>query len=381
MELTQKQEEGLKSAVARYRENEKYTVIAGYAGTGKTTLVKFIIAALNIPPEDVCYIAYTGKAVSVLKENGCKNAMTAHKLLYKSYLNKDGSFINIPREILEKNYRVIVVDEISMLPNQMWELLMRHDAYVIALGDPGQLPPIGADNHLLDHPHVFLDEIMRQAKESEIIHLTMKIRNGEPLTYYKGKEVRVIPKSEICSGLYQWADQIIAGKNITKNVVNMQMRELLGFSGSLMDGDKIICLKNNWDLVSNYEEPLVNGLIGVAKNPKVLLDPYVKKKISVDFYPNFLDDTEIFKDLKIDKQLLDTGKPSIDKTNFKKFPKKVSKELQQFDYAYCITCHKSQGSQYDKVLVLEEYLKTSDHKKWLYTAATRAKKKLIIVKE
>ena len=125
----------------------------------------------------------------------------------------------------------------------------------------------------------------------------------------------------------------------------------------------------------------MNGLIGIAKNPKVLLDPYVKKKISVDFYPNFLDDTEIFKDLKIDKQLLDTGKPSIDKTNFKKFPKKVSKELQQFDYAYCITCHKSQGSQYDKVLVLEEYLKTSDHKKWLYTAATRAKKKLIIVKE
>lgn len=381
MELTRKQEEGLKIAIDRYSNGEKYCVVGGYAGVGKTFLVKFIISALNISPEDVCYVAYTGKAVSVLKENGCKNAMTAHKLLYKSYMNRDGSFINVPRQILEKNYRVIVVDEISMLPNQMWELLMRHNAYVIALGDPGQLPPIGEDNHLLDHPHVFLDEIMRQAKESEIIRLTMKIRNGEPLSYYKGKEVRVIPKSEICSGLYQWADQIIAGKNVTKNIVNMQMRELLGFSGSLVDGDKIICLRNNWNIASNYEEPLVNGLIGIAKNPKILSDQYIRKKISIDFYPNFLDDTEIFKDLKIDKKLLDTGEPSINRTNFKKFPKKIPQEIQQFDYAYCITCHKSQGSQYNKVLVLEEHLKTSNHKKWLYTAATRAKKKLIIVKE
>ena len=65
--------------------------------------------------------------------------------------------------------------------------------------------------------------------------------------------------------------------------------------------------------------------------------------------------------------------------NFKRFPKGI-KPL-TFDYGYCITCHKSQGSEYDKVLVFEEHLKDSQHARWLYTAATRAKKKLIIVKD
>ena len=65
--------------------------------------------------------------------------------------------------------------------------------------------------------------------------------------------------------------------------------------------------------------------------------------------------------------------------NFKRFPKGV-KPL-TFDYGYCITCHKYQGSEYDKVLVFEEHLKDSQHARWLYTAATRAKKKLIIVKD
>ncbi|MBO7211203.1 MAG: AAA family ATPase, partial [Methanobrevibacter sp.] len=85
MQLTAKQEQGLKIAVERYRNGEPWTCIAGYAGTGKSTLVKFIVAALNLDPEDVCYIAYTGKAAKVLKEKGCPNAKTAHRLLYQSY--------------------------------------------------------------------------------------------------------------------------------------------------------------------------------------------------------------------------------------------------------------------------------------------------------
>lgn len=66
MVLTTKQEEGLRTAVERYRLGEKYTCISGYAGTGKSTLVTFIIAALNVNPEDVCYVAFTGKAAMVL---------------------------------------------------------------------------------------------------------------------------------------------------------------------------------------------------------------------------------------------------------------------------------------------------------------------------
>ena len=68
----------------------------------------------------------------------------------------------------------------------------------------------------------------------------------------------------------------------------------------------------------------------------------------------------------------------VSKENFKTFPKIW--RPQTYDYAYAITTHKAQGSEYDKVLVFEEYLKGGDHARWLYTAATRAKKKLVLVR-
>lgn len=137
MELTNKQKTGLKIAVARYKSHEPYTCIAGYAGTGKSTLVKFIVAALNINSEQIAYISYTGKAAQVLKEKGCPNAMTAHKFLYKTKRLNNGKFIHIPKRNLKAYYDLVVVDEVSMLPRTMWGLLLSHGIYVIALGDPG----------------------------------------------------------------------------------------------------------------------------------------------------------------------------------------------------------------------------------------------------
>lgn len=101
MELTIKQKEGLDIAVQRYHSGEKYTVISGYAGTGKTTLIKFIISALNIPESMVAYVAYTGKAAEVLRHKGCQNACTAHKLLYYSAKTISGNFVFKPRASLE----------------------------------------------------------------------------------------------------------------------------------------------------------------------------------------------------------------------------------------------------------------------------------------
>ena len=82
MVLTKGQEQGLKVAVERYRNHEPYTVIAGYSGVGKSSLVRFIIEALNLNKSDVCYVAYTGRAALILQEKGCENDMTAHRLLY-----------------------------------------------------------------------------------------------------------------------------------------------------------------------------------------------------------------------------------------------------------------------------------------------------------
>ena len=220
MILTTKQEEGLKIAVQRYNDHEAWTCIAGYAGTGKSTLVKFIVAALDIPEDYVCYIAYTGKAAKVLREKGCPNAMTAHRLLYQSFPRADGTFYHKVKRPLDWPYKLIIVDEISMLPKEIWELLLSHNIHVICLGDPFQLPPIGEDNQVLYKPHIFLDEIMRQAQESEIIRLTMDIRNGKSLGLFKGNEVQVIDPKDVVGGMYGWADQIIVAKNPTpRNII------------------------------------------------------------------------------------------------------------------------------------------------------------------
>lgn len=137
MQLTVKQEEGLKMAVNRYNLGMRYTVISGYAGSGKSTLVKYIVAALGFNEDDVAYVAYTGKAANVLKNKGCKNATTAHKLLYYANRNKDGIYSFRPRERLEHDYKLIVVDEVSMLPDELWYQLLSHGIYVLAMGDPG----------------------------------------------------------------------------------------------------------------------------------------------------------------------------------------------------------------------------------------------------
>ena len=115
-----------------------------------------------------------------------------------------------------------------MVPRELLQELITHDIYILCLGDPGQLPPINSndDNHLLDVPHIFLDEIMRQEAESEIIQLTMKIRNEEPIEFFKGNEVQVIHKSELNTGMLQWADQVLCATNDTRKKLNNQMRQL-----------------------------------------------------------------------------------------------------------------------------------------------------------
>ena len=391
MQLTTKQQEGLEIAVQRYNDRLPYTCIAGYAGAGKSTLVKFIVEALGLQPADVCYIAYTGKAALVLQEKGCPNAMTAHRFLYKSFPRRDGTFYHQPKRPLDSHYKLIVLDEVSMFPKTMWDLLLSHNIHVIALGDPGQLPPIGDDNGILADPHIFLDEIMRQAQESEIIRLTMDIRAGKPLELFKGNEVQIIDKKDVVEGMLLWADQIICAKNETRRNINSLVRKYkYGVeTNDPVEGDKVICLRNDWDNPSEVGDVMVNGLLGTVHNIRYgQPNKWLRKDLIADVLPDHydIDDESLllfeedvfFRGLHIDNNLLTTGEPTVTAKNFKNFPKPIKPK--EFDYGYCITCHKSQGSEYDKVLVFEEYLKGGDHARWLYTAATRAKKKLVIVR-
>lgn len=393
MELTRKQEEGLKIAIQRHKDHEKYTVISGYAGTGKSTLVRFIIEALDVEPSKVCYAAFTGKAAQVLLKKGNKNSITLHKLLYDSIPRKAGGFMRIPKKSLE--YTVVVVDEVSMAPKTLMDLLFKHNVYVICLGDPFQLPPIDKDenNHLLDNPHIFLDEIMRQAAESEIIRLTMDIRERKPLELMKGSEVQILPKASLNQGMLTWADQVLVATNDTRHMLNDLMRQMRGFGPDPCDGDKVICKRNYWDIVSEENnDPLVNGTIGYLTMPEpdwitVPYYAYNPGRIEVLNAGFVSDSNEDYGVLGMDPKIIRGGESALewrDKYKLGKFRERIGDVIpKEFDYGYAITCHKAQGSEWDKVLVVEETFPNdqTEHARWLYTAATRASEKLVIVRK
>lgn len=394
--LTEKQKEAVELCVTRYKAHKAYTCIAGYAGVGKSTCIKFITQALGLKDEEISYIAYTGKAALVLREKGCPNAMTAHKLLYKAFRNKDGTYSYVPKAELDGPYKVIIVDEVSMLDEAIWKLLLSHHVYVIALGDPAQLPPVRGSNGVLDHPHIFLDQIMRQAQESEIIRLSMDIRNGKSLSLYSGKEVQIIDKSQMVSGMLLWADQIIVAKNGTRQFYNNLMRDYLfgaDHPDGPVEGDKIIALHNDYKCLDTLGEPLVNGAIGTISNicyktnntknhsKKYIPHNIIPEFMYADFIPDYGTEGEKFIQVNMDKKLFDTGEPTVTRENFRKIP--GSMQPHEFDYGYVITAWKAQGSEYDKVLVLEEDFPWNfeTHKKYLYTCITRAIKKLVIVRQ
>ena len=361
-------------------------------GTGKSTLIKFIIAALECDPEeDVAYVTYTGKAAEVLRRKGCSNATTAHKLLYKAKPLPNGKFKFIPRDNLEKPFKIIVVDEISMLPRSLWELLLKHKVYILACGDPFQLPPISAndDNGVLAHPHIFLDEIMRQARESEIIQATLAIRNFEPLTHFWGKEVRILPKKDVEIGMYDWADQIIVGTNNLRNRINTEVRQMCGYGSEPEVGDKVICLRNCWEhLDASGESALVNGTIGYinSASTKEVYYPVWGLKTPVPILDMQIttEAEEYFANIWADKTAIESGQKFLTpQQEYKIFINKNAPPAPiEFNYGYAITCHRAQGSEWGKVLVFEENFPfgREEHARWLYTACTRASEKLILIK-
>ena len=316
--------------------------------------------------------------------------MTAHKLLYFSKRMPNGRFVFKPRPSLEGNYSLIVVDEISMLPNDLWELLLSHKKHVIALGDPFQIPPIDkkADNHVLDKPHIFLDEIMRQATESEIIRLTMDIRDYKAPEYFKGEEIQVLRPHEVVDGMYHWADQIICATNRKRHEINNYMRQAAGRGIEPESGDKIICCRNCWDKVDmTGDNALVNGTIGTLGEFAAGFQSYPIfgfPEVPV-MHAQILTTDGVFEEVVMDYQALKEGKPFLTSEQaYQIYRRPDLKNLEpvEFNYGYAITGHRAQGSEWDKVLVFEEKFPfdKEEHARWLYTAATRASEKLVLVR-
>lgn len=374
MILTNKQTDAIKIMQRNFNHGEMMTVIAGFAGTGKSTIIRYFIEDLGIMHK-TRFVTFTGKASLVLQQKGLP-ATTIHKLIYNAYKNRmTGRYYFKLKPCLEDDIDLIVIDELSMVPKKLLEDLMSFNIPIIALGDPGQLEPIGEDNGLLKKPDIFLEEIHRQAEDSSIIRLSMMAREGRVIPFIADDpNVKVIKKSDVHMGMLTWADQILCAKNITRRQINTEMREHLGFIGELPNrGDKVICLKNYWDTLNEDGHPLINGTIGRVSEVMTGKDySILGQKTLIDFQSDY--SNQIYSGLEVDSNIF-KGFAPLSST-----PSKNKKLIYEYDFGYAITTHKAQGSEFDKVLIYEEFLKGSNHRRWLYTAITRAANKLVLVK-
>ena len=392
--------------------NTQIFVLCGYAGTGKTFLVDHVVRSLGlIPGESVAFVAPTGKAASVLIRNGTP-AGTVHSLIYireeDVEVNEDGEIISerflrfVRRESLPKELKLIVVDETSMVSDDLLRDLLSFGVKCLLCGDPAQLPPVGGTNSVLAVPAITLQEIVRQELGNPIVQMAEIVRGGGRLSYGSyGSRAAVVSERRISPEMRRRllleADIVIVGTNKTRSRINRESRILRGIPTEAqlpIDGEKLICTLNDWskplDEKGNFH--LVNGIIGTCYHIREQEDGLGQ----LDFVADFLDklvknlpfDAGIFTEGRYfhgygDKACLLEGGMMVHEGNFEVLRRlKVKREdtICRFEFAYAVTCHKAQGSEYDYVVIFDESRLFEDGASWLYTAITRAKQKLVIIR-
>ena len=392
--------------------NTQVFVLCGYAGTGKTFLVDYVVRSLGlVPGESAAFVAPTGKAASVLIRGGTP-AGTLHSLIYireeDIEVNEDGEVISerflrfVRKESLPKELKLIVVDETSMVSDDLLRDLLSFGVKCLLCGDPAQLPPVGGTGSVLSMPAITLKEIVRQEIGNPIIRMAEIVRGGGRLAYGQyGKQAAVVSERRISPAMRRRllleADIVIVGTNRTRNRINREARILRGIPEEArlpIDGEKLICTLNDWSkpLDEAGDFHLVNGIIGTCRNVREQEDGLGQ----LDFTADFLDapvkdlpfDAGIFKEGRYyhnygDKACLLEGGMVVHEDNFEVLRRlKVKREdtICRFEFAYAVTCHKAQGSEYDYVVVFDESRLFEEGPSWLYTAITRAKKKLVIIR-
>jgi len=336
--------------------------LGGYAGTGKTTVIKYLLRQLKgkIP---AIVSAFTGKAVSVLRNKGVYQSCTLHSLLYHAeYDTETKKMVFVPRSFLA--YDFVIVDEASMISTLLYDDLRRHPVKILFVGDPAQLEPVGDNPNLMRYVDYQLTKIHRQATKSPILVLANLIREGH-LDLPIGEWERECGNLRIVDTLYGLNlgdfDVTICGKNKTRHGINARRRAQLERYETLVPEDRVICLKNS------REMNVFNGLM-------MTVDEILSEQIVDNQYAWICNLSD-----EIGEQYYEI--PVLQEFFGKDFKFGGRSKAIPFDYGYALTAHKSQGSEFDSVLVLQESLYNIDMARWLYTATTRASINLTIVKE
>jgi exodeoxyribonuclease-5 len=330
----------------------------GYAGTGKTTLAKHIAEGVD---GEVAFGAYTGKAALVLRNKGCEDASTIHSMIYRSReSDENGPQFVLNRQSQAAKADLIVIDECSMVDEELGRDLLSFGTPVLVLGDPAQLPPVKGGGFFTEaEPDVMLTEVHRQAKDNPIVHLSMKVREGGRLERGTYGESRIIHRREIDAPTVMAADQVLVGLNKTRRLYNTRLRELNGYRDPMpAAGEKLVCLRND------KTKGLLNGgtwsiqaLRGIRNDflrMDVLPDDDARRRsVEVAVHKAFFEGTE------------------------EEVPFALRRESDEFTYGYALTVHKAQGSQWDDLVLFDESYAFREHRsRWRYTGLTRAADKV-----
>ncbi len=386
--LSQDQVDALKAVGAWYKgRTSPYLTLGGYAGTGKTTLVAYMreaIEQLN-PDLKVAFCAYTGKAAMVLK-NTLKannvarrgdNISTIHSLIYDAVSDASGT-VHWSLKDGPLGYDLIVVDEASMVDESIWQDLLGYDVPILAVGDHGQLPPVNSRFNLMQEPQIKLERIFRQAEDSPIIEVARLARTTGiiPVAEYGPGVVKLARNDSETGSIVQellesWSSDylVLCGYNHTRVKLNAEIRAMRGMeSPEPQSGDAVVCLRNN------RSDKLFNGLTGIIKYIQPADNDPDEKWYEATIA---LDGEELHYTGYILREQFGA------KETIKDIPQAPGGQAGNlFDFGYCLTVHKAQGSQAPKVLVFEERfpkMTDDDWRRWLYTAVTRASENLTII--
>ncbi|XHE14418.1 AAA family ATPase [Agrobacterium deltaense] len=334
--------------------------LAGYAGTGKTTIAKQLAQDAG----KVVFAAFTGKAALVLRSKGCGDASTIHALIYKPQEDDDGitKFKLNRHDSAAKTADLIVIDEVSMVDEKLGKDLLSFGRKVLVLGDPAQLPPVGGEGFFTARePDYMLTEVHRQAAESPVLHLATAVREGRPIDIGTYGTSLVIPRGRLGQKMVLGVDQVLTGTNRTRRSTNDKIRKLLGRKGRFMVGERVVALRNDSDrglLNGSLWEVSEIELSDATETEMIVkpLDPGMSvNAVQVRTHHHWLEGRE------------------------KELPWAIQRDYQPFDHAYALSVHKSQGSQWNSVLVIDESsVFREDRAKHLYTAITRAAERVIV---
>jgi len=415
-------------------------LLKGYAGTGKTSIVAALVTVLPLFNFKFVLLAPTGRAAKVMSGYSGRQAFTIHKIIYRQKSDPSTGELNF---LLQKSYNrktIFIVDEASMLsdssdfgdPGLLEDLLkyvfMNDDNKIVLIGDTAQLPPVGQksspalskDYYLVRSEEVFdvvLDEVMRQESNSGILKNATLLRKHDPrhsnemvkFSTRSFNDVFRISSERMEEGLryaydkYGPANSIIVCRS-NKTAVNYNTfirRQILFFENELDVGDILMVVRNNY----TYSPPgtpsgfLANGdfmeIIKIYGFEELygfrFADLELRMGSSESFEAKVLLDTLYTSSTSLNSEEIRelyarVSEKYLDVSPIKKRREAIHSDTYlnavQVKFAYALTCHKSQGGQWEAVFIDQGYVKNNDDTdklKWLYTAFTRATKELFLI--